>query len=94
MGEWQPIETAPKDGTAIDLWIVGADSTVDFYAVNATKVRAKPVRHGRAPDFRWAHKPPNAPNWYPVGGLGYPLSPDVIPTHWMPHPAPPKDGGP
>lgn len=25
MAEWQPIETAPTDGTVVDLWIVATD---------------------------------------------------------------------
>lgn len=87
---WQPIETAPKDGTIIDLWIVGHDDTVDFYAPQAKKVARKPLRYGRAADYRWAHKPPNAPNWYPVSGLGYPLPIDICATHWMHTPGAPK----
>ena len=82
---WQPIETAPKDGTAIDLWIVGPQSEVSFY-----DPACRSRRGGRAVDFAWLAKPPNSPNWYPRGGLGYPLSPEVTPTHWMPLPEPPK----
>lgn len=88
---WQPIETAPKDGTLVDLWIVGGDNTVDFYAPDAKKIKGRPVRHGRVTALMWMHKPPNQPNWYGSHGLGYPLSPDVTPTHWRPLPAPPEE---
>ena len=90
MTGWQPIETAPKDGTIIDLWIIGGDDTVDFYSPTAKKIPLVPKRCGRATNFRWMHKPPNAPNWYPVEGLGYPLSPVVDAIYWMPLPEPPK----
>ena len=89
--KWQPIEIAPTDGTPVDLWIVGPDDKVDFYASNAKKVPGKPLRYGRATNMRWMKKGPNSPAWYPMGGLGYPMSPfDVTPTHWMPLPEPPK----
>ena len=92
MSEWRTIDSAPKDGTVIDLWIEGPHSMVDFYAVTAKKVKGKPLRHGRATDYRWMQKPNNPPGWYPVGGLGYALSPEVTATHWsMPLPAPPTD---
>lgn len=87
---WMPIETAPKDGTPVDLWIEGADNVVDFYTPLATKVPGQPKRHGRLPDVRWMHKKPNAPNWYAIGGLGMSLSPEVTPTHWMRPPQPPE----
>lgn len=91
MRKWQRIETAPKDGTVVDLWIVGSDDTVDFYAPTARKIPGRPLRHGRATNFLWMKKGINQPNWYPQGGLpGYPLSPDVTPTHWMPLPEPPE----
>jgi hypothetical protein len=90
---WQPIETAPKDGTLVDLWIEGNDSMVDFYSPDATKVRGKPLRHGRATCFYWAHKPHNEPKWYMKAGFGLPLSPEVTPTHWRPLPKPPATEG-
>lgn len=29
MSEWQPIETAPKDGTTIDLWLQAGERIAD-----------------------------------------------------------------
>lgn len=92
MSVWQPIDTAPHDGTMVDLWITGSDNMVDFYSTTAKKIRGKPIRHGRAPCFVWAHNPPNNPNWYPYGVTGsYPLSPDVTATHWMRIPGEPTE---
>ena len=87
---WQPMETAPKDGTPVDLWIIGPGDEVDFYCPEAGKVPGKPVRHGRATSFRWAKKAANQANWYPSGGLGYPLSPSVLAIAWMRLPDPPS----
>jgi hypothetical protein len=95
LNEWQPISTAPKYGLLVDLWIIGPRDEVKFYCQDATmigKAGAKPstLWHGRAGGFRWGVKPPNAPNWYPDHGLGYPLAPAVTATHWRPPPGPPS----
>jgi hypothetical protein len=91
---WQPIETAPK-GEVVDLWIESAGpaadhATVKFYCPTAMRVGRGPILAGRVTDMYLDHRPPNQPGWYPNGGLGFPLSPDVKPTHWMRRPAPPK----
>lgn len=39
MSEWQPIETAPKDGTLVVIWHVGIDAAV---AGSWRKSRRKP----------------------------------------------------
>lgn len=88
---WRPISEAPRDGTPVDLWIVGARDEVSFYAPIPTKQGKQ--WGGRGPICRWGHNPPNAPNWYPVDGLeaisGYPISPTVKVTHFRPLPPPP-----
>lgn len=70
---WQPIETAPKDGTPIDLW------GVNHLHPAKTGRRATNVTWGRVRDWMgnerddWQHGHPE----------------DFEPTHWMPLPAPP-----
>lgn len=72
---WQPIETAPKDGTVIDVWLGDADAPeVDFYCTFGTR---------RSPGWRWRQG-----KFRPVHGIHVPVL-GVQPTHWMPLPAPP-----
>lgn len=75
MSEWQPIETAPLDGTPVDLWAI-RDSKFD--------------REGRYTDCRFIRRtygtePFGEPVW---NGLNDRYV-KVTPTHWMPRPAPP-----
>lgn len=72
---WEPIETAPKDGTSVDLWAQGQ--------------RWANKRWGRHDPFSDAPFGPEhwiavtAPRGEPIG-FRY-----IEPTHWMPLPSPP-----
>jgi hypothetical protein len=75
-GVWQPIESAPFDGTIIDVWLGDADDDeVSFYCTPGTR---------RSCGWRWHQW-----KFRPVTGLGVPVV-TVRPTHWMPLPEPPK----
>ena len=75
MSEWQPISTAPRDGTHVDLWI---------------EIRASLQSFGMGDSFRvpdcWCS---DRGTWnYHVGYVIRSLQSDHV-THWMPLPAPP-----
>ena len=79
--DWQPIETAPKDGkTEVDLWV--------HYTVEATKFRSQ----RRVVNCKWWPK-----GWFDQGGMPLEWSEedeedghiDSFATHWRPLPAPP-----
>jgi hypothetical protein len=72
---WQPIETAPKDGTIIDVWLGEAtEDVIDFYCAEGTR---------RATDWHWK-KGQFRP--YMPGTM---VTVFAQPTYWMPLPDPP-----
>ena len=81
---WQPIETAPKDGTPVHLWIVGQCDMVDFYTSNKARFnRTTRQREGLTKEWAWLEYGPNSPTWRcPEFPDMMPLSPEVTPTHW------------
>lgn len=80
---WRPIETAPKDGTLIDVWVVAADPALRSRITDAS------WREPTDSEW-WVHggdtiETPEA-CWHDCFG---PLGSTEQPTHWMPHPCAP-----
>lgn len=102
MSDWQPIDTAPRDGTVVDLWMVGHPAKgyrqVDAYFVWDREAR-KLVWRGDAYRF----DPPVMRDGWWAPGCGddgedwwcdmHPWYADdrewLAPSHWRPVPAPP-----
>lgn len=79
MNEWQPIETAPKDGT----WILGVNNRGNQAVIIWTE---KALSRGRGLFSGWIH--PFSDGYLSSfwnGGCG------SIATHWMPLPVPPEN---
>jgi hypothetical protein len=74
MSDWQPIETAPRDGTSVLLWEQEATLRHDGIVICGSYVDF----HGKAPDGY--HD-----GWFDDVSGHY----EVKPTHWMPLPAKP-----
>jgi len=77
---WRPIETAPRDGTVIDVWLGCAEpEDVEFYC--------GPGNTRRAASWHW-HKG----KFRPAMGLEDAVPPVFVqPTHWRPLPPPPGE---
>lgn len=76
--QWQPIETAPRDGTEVDLWVVHTEPQIDGKTWS-------PLRQA---DCSWSENEGGL--WVqfqdiPVEDYGW------VATHWMPLPSPPED---
>ncbi len=82
--QWQPIETAPKDGTVVDLWIGG-----EFAGRRASCFWGKPSHDcgesGRYCDGDWHDL---GEGW--VDDMNMPVDGHEEPTHWMSLPAAPE----
>ena len=89
MSEWQPIETAPKDGSRIIIWDPrGKDMAIvswykqydDFYPVLPDEDQHWAIWDGK-----------NFDTEYPLDDLTLAARRTLqYPTHWMPLPEPPK----
>lgn len=86
MDQWQPIDTAPMDGSAIWLLVEGhpyigyGEPKNWLHETNRWFARA--TFRQRDPEERNARNLPD--EIYACNGI------DVAPTHWMPLPEPPK----
>lgn len=79
---WRPIDTAPRDGTKIDVWVTGEEKELSFYCTEYDR------RGGRVPHVQWHKNGPNEPSWYICGGImAYALTVSGLSvTHWQPIP--------
>lgn len=75
--KWQPIETAPKDGSVFLAWF-------PWYGGNVEKCRWDTQRFAKRPNPYFA---PDSERW-----LGVRPARENQPTHWMPLPDPPNAG--
>jgi hypothetical protein len=74
LADWQSIDTAPKDGTTIDLWVNGDRAANCFWFLGWEPIDEDDKPH-------WRQRYSEAP------GSSEPL--DAEPTHWMPLPPAP-----
>jgi hypothetical protein len=79
---WMPIDTAPKNGTEVDIWVTGPGAR-----------RISDCRWGKpSRDVNWMSgcQMDSSPQWITRSGCG--LDPrNGKPTHWMPLPPPPAE---
>ena len=83
MSDWQPIETAPRDGTPVLCYLHYPDGTPWGHLVMTYDPH---VRVGNSPPGSWSDGASTLYNLDDRDNL-------EIPTHWMPLPAPPEQKG-
>lgn len=88
MSEWFPIESAPKDGTKIDIWVPAWGRRVP----DCVWCEAWETKYGFKVQEHWFHDIAGGEYCDRFVNPGAPIEgPDVrgIATHWMPLPEPP-----
>lgn len=85
--EWMPIESAPKDGTLIDLWVTGTHFTG---RISDSKWGLPSDEDGEPVEDEpcWVSL-----DWHTTYDEWYWMDVEYAPTHWMPLPPPPKTEG-
>lgn len=79
MSDWQPIDTAPKDGTVI---LLAGGTWGDDELADAPRVMAARWYKTNRGNYCWNACEAEA---------GYSIFPYKNPTHWMPLPEPPEN---
>lgn len=81
MSEWQPIETAPKDGS----WILAINNRGNQAVIIWSHSAPHWTERSDAPRGGWIHPfSDGIQSTFWNGGCG------SVPTHWMPLPEPPE----
>jgi hypothetical protein len=96
MADWQPIETAPKDGTRIDVWMVGVAGDKKPLAFRMTDICWSSVEELEVESTGWfPHGAWTSPSLFRRKTIETPRSHPWRTgawqelTHWMPLPEPP-----
>ena len=80
---WQSIDSAPRDGTVVDVWLIGSLSDIEFYCSSPPQKVGRGKYCGRSAGWMWL-----VDKWRPfLSGLNMPTF--IQPTHWRPLPSPP-----
>lgn len=67
MSEWQPIETAPKDGTEVLVWALWIDPDTDSFGSGSTFHKARIDKWVRGAWWRTKQSPHMQPtHWMPL----------------------------
>lgn len=72
--QWQPIETAPKDGTEVILWFPFKDIAINGH-------------YGEVSEGDWETGNRTWMEWLVADELWFQEDPSQAPTHWMPLPS-------
>lgn len=89
MSEWQPISTAPKDGTRILVWVPQSENVLSVYWDDRFTFRFDEKRADESTDYQGEYE--GAWTDDAVRSWGDQEKESYEPTHWQPMLTPPKE---
>lgn len=87
--QWQPIETAPRDGTRILVYVPDSENVLSVYWDAEFTFRYDEAK--ASVDEKYAGEHDGAWTDDAVESFAYEEKASYSPTHWMPLPDPPKE---